>query len=92
MIVRIATEGQYEVPAADEEALDHLDNEAVRACEAGDADGFHTKFSELLEFVRGKGRQIPDAELAPSDLILPPPDTSMTEAREEFSAEGLIPE
>jgi len=29
--------------------------------------------------------------LVGSDLILPPPDVSIEEAREEFSGEGLIP-
>ena len=33
-----------------------------------------------------------DAELASSDLILPPPDLSFDEAVSEFSAEGLIPD
>ena len=33
-----------------------------------------------------------DAELASSDLILPPPDLSFDEAAAEFSAEGLIPD
>ena len=34
---------------------------------------------------------MPDDELAASDLILPPPDISLEEARAEFTGEGLIP-
>jgi hypothetical protein len=34
---------------------------------------------------------VSEDRLAPSDLILPPPDVSLAEAREEFTGEGLIP-
>lgn len=91
MIVRIATEGQYELLEGDEQALNALDNQAVSSCQSGDEQQFHDTFSRLLDFVRTKGRPVPDDELAPSDLILPPPDTSLEEARAEFTGEGLIP-
>ena len=91
MIVRISTEGQYEVLENDAETLQELDNQAVAACEGGDEEHFHDTFSRLLEFVREHGRPVPEDELAPSDVILPPPDVSLEEARKEFSGEGLIP-
>jgi hypothetical protein len=91
VIIRIATEGQYELLENDEEALNTLDNEAVAACDAGDEQQFHDTFARLLEFVRTNGQRVPEDRLAPSDLILPPPDVSLAEAREEFSGEGLIP-
>ena len=91
MIVRIATEGQYELLGSDEETLNELDNQAVSACEAGDEDQFRDTFRGLLEFVRNNGRPVPEDLLAPSDVILPPPDTSLEEARAEFTGDGLIP-
>jgi hypothetical protein len=91
VIVRIATEGQYELPASDEQELNELDNEAVACCQAGDEQQFHEAFARLLDFVRTKGHPVPDDELAASALILPPPDTSLEEARAEFTGEGLIP-
>jgi hypothetical protein len=91
VIVRISTEGQYEVLANDAEALDELDNQAVAACESDDEERFHETFSRLLEFVREHGRPVPEDELSPSDVILPPPDVSLEEAKKEFSGEGLIP-
>ena len=91
MIVRIATEGQYEVLDSDAETLQELDNQAVSACEAGDEEQFRSSFDRLLAFVREHGQRVPEDELAPSELILPPPDVSLEEAREEFSGEGLIP-
>jgi PspAA-like protein len=91
MIVRISTEGQYELAEGDSAALNELDNAAVAASEAGDEAKFHETFARLLEFVRGNGRQVDDDHLGASDLILPPPDVSISEARAEFSGEGLLP-
>lgn len=91
MIIRISTEGQYEVDEADLAALNELDNKAVSDCEAGDEASFHATFTALLDFVRSKGRPVDDDHLGGSDLILPPPDVSLEEAKEEFSGEGLIP-
>ncbi len=91
MIVRIATEGQYELLPKDEEALNELDNRAVVACDDGDEEQFRAVFSELLEFVRTNGKPVPEEELAASDVILPPPDISLEEAKSEFTGEGLIP-
>jgi hypothetical protein len=91
VIVRIATEGQYQLDEGAAAALNELDNEAVAACEADDDERFRTAFGKLLEFIRTQGRPLEDAELEGSDLILPPPDVSLEEAKAEFSGEGLIP-
>ncbi len=91
MIVRIATEGQYEVGDGTVEALNQLDNEAVSACDAGDEARFREVFGKLLSLVRSEGRRLNEDELEGSDLILPPPDVSLEEAKAEFSGEGLIP-
>lgn len=91
MIVRIATEGQYELIESDAEVLNQLDNQAVAACEAGDEEQFKQAFNELIEFVRGNGHPVSEDTLEPSDVIVPPPDVSFEEARAEFTGEGLIP-
>jgi hypothetical protein len=91
VIVRISTEGQYEVSESDAEALNELDNQAVAACQAGDEQHFRDVFNRLLEFIRTNGNPVAEDLLAPSDLILPPPDVSVEEAKAEFSGEGLIP-
>ena len=91
MIVRIATEGQYELTESDAEVLNELDNEAVAACDADDEERFRTTFNKLLELVRSQGRPLSEDELEGSDLILPPPDISLEEAKSEFSGDGLIP-
>jgi len=91
VIVRIATEAQYRL---DDEAvgeLNELDNAAIAACEAGSESSFRSAYDRLVSFVRERGSALPDDELAQSDVILPPPDVSIDEARAEFSGEGLIP-
>ena len=91
MIVRISTEGQYDITEGDAELLNKLDNQAVTACEAGDEAKFHSAFTELIEFVRKNGQPVHEDRLDASDLILPPSDVSFEEARAEFTGEGLIP-
>ena len=91
MIVRIATEGQYEIGDDDVPELEQLDNEAVANCEGEDEQRFHEMFARLIAFVREKGHPVGDDRLDGSDVILPPPDASFEEARAEFSGEGLIP-
>jgi hypothetical protein len=91
VIVRIATEGQYELTESDAEVLNELDNQAVAACDTGDEEQFKQAFNELVEFVRKNGQPVPDDVLEPSDVIIPPPDVSFEEAKAEFSGEGLIP-
>jgi hypothetical protein len=92
VIVRISTEGQYEMPQNDVEALEELDRQAVDACQTGDEQQFHDAFASLIEFVRSHGQPVPDDQLSGSDMILPPPDSTLQDARKEFSADGLIPE
>jgi predicted RNA methylase len=91
VIVRISTEGQYELTDGHAEVLNELDNQAVVACETGDEEQFGQAFKELIEFVRKNGQPVPEDSLESSDVIVPPPDVSFEEARAEFSGEGLIP-
>jgi hypothetical protein len=91
MIVRISNEGQYEVSEADTAELNELDSEAVSACQTADEAGFREVFDRLLDYVRTKGTPVADDALTGSDMILPPADVSLAEARTEFQGEGLIP-
>jgi len=92
VIVRIATEGQYELPDEDSDRLNELDNSMVTAVEAGDEARFQQLFDELLELVRTEGTPVADDVLEESDVILPPPDLTFAEAGEQFTGEGLIPD
>ena len=91
MIVRIATEGQYRLPDSAMAQLDALDDATVAAVDRDDSDGFREAFERLLDAARS-GDRLPDDELVGSDLILPPPDTTLADAAREFVGEGLIPD
>ena len=92
MIVRIANEAQYELDDEHHARLNELDDEVVAAVDADDEDRFHEAFEELLGLVRSEGTVLGDDELEESDVILPPPDISITEASADFTGEGLIPD
>jgi hypothetical protein len=92
VIVRIATESQYRLPDDEAAQLNELDNEVVAAVEAGEEDRFHELFEQMLDLVRRAGQPLDEDELAESDVILPPPDTSFVEAAAEFTGDGLIPD
>ena len=92
MIVRVMGEGQYRVDADVAEALNELDNQAGQAVEAGDEESVHRLLGLMAETVRERGERLADDDLSSSDLIIPPDDLSLEEAKELFSGEGLIPD
>jgi hypothetical protein len=92
VIVRIAGEGQFEVPDELVGRLNELDNEAVAAVEAGDEARFHELFDQMVELVKKDCSPVPDDELVVSEVIIPPADLSFEEAKAEFTGDGLIPD
>ena len=91
MIVRIATEGQYELSDDHAARLNELDNAAVDAVKAGSEETFRDVFGQMIDVVRKDGKPLGEDELVASDVIIPPADLSFEEAGEEFSGDGLIP-
>jgi hypothetical protein len=92
MIVRISGEGQWELPDADAQRLNDLDNQAVAAAEADDEPKFRELWNQMLDLVASDGRELAEDELIGSDVILPPRDSTFEEVKMEFSGEGLIPD
>ena len=92
MIVRISGEGQYRLTDDMLGALNELDNTVVEAAEAGDETRFAASFAELLALVRSNGEVLAGDDLSTSEVILPPPDTTLEQAAETFTGEGLIPD
>ena len=94
MIVRISSEGQYDVDDGLHARLNDLDDAVVAAVEASDQAGFHAAFEELLRFVRDEGAPLDGDDLEESEFILPPADMSFVEAKDagHFEGEGLIPD
>ena len=91
MIIRIATEGQYNLPGSFVDQLNEIDNQLVEAVEAADRSGFDGLLKQMLDLVRNNGSPLPVDELVESDLILPTPDTTLEEAQILFVGEGLLP-
>lgn len=91
MIVRISSEGQYRIPGAFLDQLNALDNRIVEVVGEGDEAEFRNLFAEMLSLIRKEGTPLGPDEIAESELILPPPDTSLNEARKLFTGDGLIP-
>lgn len=85
MIIRIATEGQYELTGPALAELDSADNALLDAVENGDPHAFARELTRVLSIIRTRGRRLDDRELKESDLVLPPPDTTVEEARALFA-------
>ena len=91
MIVRISSEGQYNLPGSFIDRLNEIDNALVEAVESEDQAAFETLLKQMLDLVRENGEPVPVEELVESDLILPEPDLTLLEAEELFVGEGLLP-
>jgi PspA-Associated protein len=92
MIVRLMGEGQYRIDDALLSQLNELDNQAQAAMDAQDEPALDDKLDQMWQLVRDRGERLPDDELSPSDLIIPPSDLTLEETRKLFSDEGLIPD
>ena len=92
MIVRILSEGQFDVDTSHLDALNELDDAVEHAIDSGDEAAFSGALASLLDAVRSWGTRLPDEQLVDSDLILPPADASADEVKQLLGDEGLIPD
>lgn len=91
MIIRILSEGQYDVPDDEVDGLNQLDGELESAIDEGDEQAFSASLAALLDQVRGTGTPVAIDALVPSSLVLPAADASLPEVRDLLSGDGLIP-
>jgi hypothetical protein len=92
VIVRLMGEGQYRIDDGLRAQLNELDDRAVAALESDDESALDQILDEMWALVQDRGEQLPDEELAASDLIIPPSDLTLEETSELFTDEGLIPD
>jgi hypothetical protein len=92
VIVRLMGEGQYRIDDSLVERLNALDDQAMAALEASDETELDKRLEEMFELVRAEGERLPDDDLSPSDVIIPPSDLTLEETRELVSHGGLIPD
>jgi hypothetical protein len=91
MIIRVVTEGQYEVSDSLLDELNELDNEIVELLES-DETRFRDVLKEFISMIRENGKPLDPDVIVESDLIVPPEDLTLSEAMKIFSGEGLIPD
>jgi hypothetical protein len=92
VIVRLMGEGQWRVDDALAVRLNELDEDVARAVAGDDEAALWRGLQALADAVRENGERLDDADLSPSDAIIPPEDLSLDEARELLEGEGLIPD
>ena len=92
MIVRILGVGQYRLPDPVFERANAIDDRVQAAADAGDATAFQAALHELVELIQREGTELAAEEFVGSDAVVPDPDTTLEEARELLSTEGLIPD
>lgn len=92
MIVRLMGEGQYRIDDTLRERLNALDDRAMSALDAEDEDELDARLREMWDLVQVEGTPLPDNDLTPSDILIPPADLTLEETRELFRDEGLIPD
>ena len=92
MIARLMNEGQYRIDDDLLRELDALDEQAVAALEAADETELDARLDDMWRLVLERGERLPDDDLSPSDVIIPPADLTLEETRELFSEQGLIPD
>lgn len=85
MIVRILGEGQYDLRGDAIQELKEADAHLFAAVAGTDEDEFRRRFEEVLTLVRQRGTPLPLDRLAESDLVLPPADTTLADARRLFT-------
>ena len=81
MIVRILGEGQYSVPDGQRGALEKLDSAIVEAVDSDDETAFAAALAALTAAVREAGEPLADDAFAPSDLVVPFPDSTLEETK-----------
>lgn len=92
MIVRLLTEGQYRVSDEIVQRLNGLDEQATAALDRDDEAELDRRLEEMWALVQEQGQRVPEDEIAPSDVIIPPSDLTLEETRQLFRGDGLIPD
>ncbi len=90
MIIRVMGEGQYRVDSALFDTLNGIDNRIVENVQNGDQEEFSSGLAELIGCIQSNGQRVADTELVESDIIVPPADLTLAEARDVFKGTGLF--
>lgn len=92
MIVRLMGEGQWLVDDDLGTRIEELDTDTETAVRDGNEQAVQAALRAIHELVRASGERLDHEHLGASDLVVPPADLSLDEARELLHGEGLIPD
>ncbi|MCQ1535344.1 hypothetical protein FTO70_06495 [Methanosarcina sp. KYL-1] len=90
MIIRIIGEGQFRVRGALCDELNQIDNRIVGLVAEGKAEEFRKELVKLIASIRENGEPLKAEEIVESDIIVPPEDLSLEEARDVFTGSGIF--
>lgn len=85
LVVRIQGEGQFRLAQDLRAELDAYDAKVVAAIGAGDATGFKQTVDDVIAFVKSHGVALGPSDEATSEVVLPPDDMSLDEAKKIMS-------
>ena len=90
MIIRILGIGQFKLDDRHIDGLNKIDNKIVEDVSKGREKDFRKDLAKIISMIQEKGEAIDPAEIVSSDIIVPPADMTIEEAKQVFSGEGLI--
>lgn len=90
MIIRIMGLGQYQVKSALFDKLNRIDNKIVEHVQNGNEPGYKKGLDELIKTILKEGQMLDSKEIVESDIIVPPADMTLEEARQVFKGTGIF--
>lgn len=85
MIVRISGLGQFELDDSAAHRLHELDKAILAAIENEQEEEFHRQLHSAITFIQETGKPVGHDRVVPSDVIVPPEDVSLDEAKAFFT-------
>lgn len=92
MIVRIMGEGQFKVSSAILDRLNELDNKIGEEVGKDNEKRMGELLREMISIVKREATPLDPVEIVESQVIIPPEDLSLKEAKKIFTGEGIIPD
>ena len=92
MIVRIMGEGQFVVSSALLDSLNEIDNKIVEEVNRGNEERMRETLREMIALVKREAIPLNPDEILTSDVIIPPKDLKLEEAKRTFTGAGIIPD
>jgi hypothetical protein len=70
--------------------LNQIDNRIVDLVEEGKAEEFQKELAKLISEIKKNGEPVEAEEITESDIIVPPADLSLEEAKDIFKGSGIF--